>query len=198
LVPDNPDLAAVLERTAVSLAEAQREIRAFSYLLFPPSLDRDGLASTVRHFVQGFARRAGLNLVCKVDDAADGADPPVQRAILRIVQEALTNVHRHARATRVSVTIQADGPNLKLRITDNGVGLPMTKDDALPELGVGIPSMLSRVRQLGGDVSLRGNRRGTTVLASIPLHPTTGEGGAIYSLEGSLKVSADDTVAPSR
>jgi PAS domain S-box-containing protein len=198
LVPDDPDLAAVLERTAASLTEAQREIRAFSYLLFPPSLDRDGLASTVRHFVQGFARRAGLNLVCRIDDAADGAAPPVQRAILRVVQEALTNVHRHARATRVSVTIQVDGPNLKLRISDNGIGLPVTKDDALPDLGVGIPSMRSRVRQLGGDMSLMGTRRGMSVRISIPLHPTTGEGGVIHSPEGSLRVSANDTVAPSR
>ena len=122
----------------------------------------------------------------------------MQRAVLRVVQEALTNVHRHARATRVSVTIQVDGSNLKLKVTDNGVGLPMTKDDALPEPGVGILSMRSRVRQFGGDVSLKGSRRGTTVLASSPLHPMTGEGGAIYSTEGSLRVSADDTVAPSR
>jgi signal transduction histidine kinase len=198
LVPDDPDLAAVLERTAASLTEAQREIRAFSYLLFPPSLDRDGLASTLRHFIHGFARRAGLNLVCKVDDAVDSAAPPVQRAILRVVQEALTNVHRHARATRVSVTIQVDGPNLKLRIADNGIGLPATTDDALPELGVGIPSMRSRVRQLGGDMSLTGNRRGMTVRISIPLHPTTEEGGVVHSPESNLRVSADDTVAPSR
>jgi PAS domain S-box-containing protein len=171
LVPDDPALAAAVERTTASLAEAQREIRAFSYLLFPPSLDRDGLASTLRHFVQGFARRTGLKLACKVDDAADGTAPPVQRTILRVVQEALTNVHRHAQATRVSVRIQVDGPSLKLRITDNGVGLPVTKNDALPELGVGIPGMRSRVRQFGGDVSLTSGRRGTTVLASIPLRP---------------------------
>jgi PAS domain S-box-containing protein len=171
LVSDEPALAAAVGRGMASLAEAQREIRAFSYLLFPPSLDRDGLASTLRHFVQGFARRAALNLVCKVDDAIDGAVPPVQRAVLRVVQEALTNVHRHSRATRVSVTIQVDGPNLKLRISDNGVGLPATTDDALPELGVGIPGMRNRVRQFGGDLSLTSGRRGTTVLAAIPLHP---------------------------
>jgi PAS domain S-box-containing protein len=197
LVPDEPALATAIERGMASLTEAQREIRAFSYLLFPPSLGRDGLASTLRHFILGFARRAGLNLVCKVDDAADGAAPPVQRAILRVVQEALTNVHRHSRATRASVTVQVDGPNLKLRITDNGIGLPVIKDDALPELGVGIPSMRSRVRQCGGDMSLTGSGRGTTVLVSIPLHPTP-EGGAIHSPEGNLRVSADDTVAPSR
>jgi PAS domain S-box-containing protein len=198
LMPDDPDLAAVLERTAASLTEAQREIRAFSYLLFPPSLDRDGLASTLRHFIQGFARRAGLNLVCKVDNAADGAAPPVQRAVLRVVQEALTNVHRHARATQVSVTIQVDGPNLKLKITDNGVGLPVTKDEAVPELGVGIPGMRSRVRQFGGDVSLTGSRRGTTVLASIPLHPVPEEGVSLHPPEPDFRVSADDAVAPSR
>jgi signal transduction histidine kinase len=198
LAPDDPALAAAVERGMASLTEAQREIRAFSYLLFPPSLDRDGLASTLRHFVQGFARRTGLKLACRIDDAADGAAPPVQRAILRVVQEALTNVHRHARASRVSVTVQVNGPNLKLRIRDNGVGLPVTSDDALPELGVGIPSMRSRVRQFGGDVSLTGSRRGTMVLASIPLHPTIGEGGAIHSPEGNLRVSADDTLAPSR
>jgi signal transduction histidine kinase len=198
LAPDEPALAAAVERGMASLTEAQREIRAFSYLLFPPSLDQDGLASTMRHFVQGFARRTGLKLACKISDAADGAAPPVQRAILRVVQEALTNVYRHARATRVSVTIQVGGPNLKLRISDDGIGLSVTADNALPELGVGIPGMRSRVRQLGGDVSLKGSRRGTTVLASIPLHPTAGEARAIHSSEGDRRASADDTVAPSR
>jgi signal transduction histidine kinase len=171
LMPDDPALTAVVQRTTASLVEAQREIRAFSYLLFPPSLDRDGLASTLRHFVQGFARRTGLTLACKIDDAADRAAAPVQRAILRVVQETLTNVYRHAWATRVSVRIQVDGPSLKLRITDNGRGLPAAKDDDIPELGVGVPGMRSRVRQLGGDLSLASSRRGTTVQASIPLHP---------------------------
>lgn len=176
LVPDDPTLAAALERTTASLAEAHREIRAFSYLLFPPNLDRDGLASTVRHFVQGFARRTGLNLACKIDDTADGADPRVQRAVLRVVQEALTNVHRHAQATHVSVTIHVDGASLRLRVADNGRGLPVPTEDSLPELGVGIPGMRSRVRQFGGDLSLTSSRRGTTMQASIPLHPTIEDG----------------------
>ncbi len=171
LVLNDPNLTAVLDRTTVALTEAQREIRAFSYLLFPQSLDRDGLASTLRHFVQGFARRTGLKLACRIDDAADGAAPPVQRTVLRVFQEALTNVHRHAKATRVSVRIQVDGPNLKLRVTDNGIGLAPADNDTLPELGVGIPGMRNRVRQFGGDLSLTGSQRGTTVLASIPLHP---------------------------
>jgi PAS domain S-box-containing protein len=172
LAPDDPALAAAAERGTASLTEAQREIRAFSYLLFSPILDRDGLASTVRHFVQGFARRTGLNFVCKIDDAADGAAPPVQRAVLRVVQEALTNVHRHARAAKVSVRIQVDGASLRLRIADNGRGLPVTTENALPELGVGVPGMRSRVRQFGGDLSLTSSRHGTTVQALIPLHPT--------------------------
>jgi PAS domain S-box-containing protein len=172
LAPDDPVLAAAIKRTAASLAEAQREIRVFSYLLFPPNLDRDGLSSTLRHFVQGFAQRTGLQLVCRVDDTADAAVPAVQRAVLRIVQEALTNVYRHAQATQVSVRIQVHGATLKLRVADNGLGLPVTRDDELPELGVGIRGMLSRVRQFGGDLSLTSGRRGTTVRALIPLHPS--------------------------
>lgn len=172
LAPHDLALVAAVERGMSSLAEAQREIRAFSYLLFPPSLDRDGLASTVRHFVEGFAKRTGLKLACKVDDTVDDAASPVQRAVLRVVQEALTNVHRHARATRISVTIQVNGAGLNLRVTDNGLGLSGIKRDALPELGVGIPGMQSRVRRFGGDLSITSGRRGTTVQAVIPLHPT--------------------------
>jgi two-component system NarL family sensor kinase len=70
------------------------------------------------------------------------------------------------------VTIQVDGPTLKLRIADNGGGLPATKNADIPELGVGIPGMQSRVRQFGGDLSLTSGRHGTTVQASIPLQPT--------------------------
>jgi PAS domain S-box-containing protein len=172
LAPHDLALMAAVERGMSSLAEAQREIRAFSYLLFPPSLDRDGLASTVRHFVEGFAKRTGLKLACKVDNAVDDAASPVQRAVLRVVQEALTNVHRHARATRISVIIQVNGAGLNLRVTDNGLGVSVIKRDALPELGVGIPGMQSRVRRLEGDLSITSGRRGTTVQAVIPLHPT--------------------------
>lgn len=190
LVPDDPALAGAVERGMASLTEAQREIRAFSYLLFPPSLDQDGLGSTLRHFVQGFARRTGLEVACKIDEAADGAAPPVCRAVLRVVQEALTNVHRHAQATQASVTIRVDGPSLKLWITDNGLGLPKTRDDILPELGVGIPGMRSRVRQFGGDLSLTSGRRGTMVQASIPLQPTI---GATHAPEADLRVSRNDS-----
>jgi PAS domain S-box-containing protein len=195
LVPDNPVLAIAIERGMASLTEAQREIRTFSYLLFPPSLDQDGLASTLRHFVEGFARRSGLTLTCRIDEAADGLAPPVQRAILRVVQEALTNVHRHAQATRASVTIQVDGPTLKLRIADNGVGLPVTKNANIPDLGVGIPGMRSRVRQFGGDLSLTSGRRGTMVRASIPLQKTM---TATHVPEADLRFYRNGAVAPSR
>ncbi|MGF9760735.1 PAS domain S-box protein [Microvirga sp. 0TCS3.31] len=195
LAPDDPALAVAVERGMASVSEAQREIRAFSYLLFPPSLDRDGLASTVRHFVQGFARRTGLSLDCKIDDAVDGAVPPVQRAVLRVVQEALANVHRHARATEVSVRIQVDGTSLRLRVDDNGRGLAVTTENALPELGVGVPGMRSRVRQFGGDLSLTSSRHGTTVQALIPLHLTI---PGIHPLEADLGVYRDDIGAPSR
>jgi PAS domain S-box-containing protein len=181
LVSNDPILVSAVERGMASLAEAQREIRAFSYLLFPPSLDRDGLASTLRHFVQGFARRTDLKFSCKIDDAADEASPSVQRAVLRIVQEALTNIHRHARASRASVTLQVSGPKLTLKVADDGLGFPVSKGDIAPELGVGIPGMRTRVQQLGGELAITSGRRGTTVHASLLLHPDM-EGAAADTL----------------
>ncbi len=159
-----------------------------------PGRGRSGRPTTPSWAGPGQTGRAD----CNIDDAVDRAAPPVQRAVLRVVQEALTNVHRHAHATRVYVTVQVDGQNLKLRIVDDGQGLPMIKDDILPELGVGIPGIRSRIQQFGGDVSLTSSRRGTMVRASIPLHPTIAKDGAISFPEDNLRVSANDTAGPSR
>jgi signal transduction histidine kinase len=94
------------------------------------------------------------------------------------MQEALANIRRHAQATRLSVDVRVMGDALHLRVSDNGVGLPKTSDaDSRPQLGVGIPGMQARVRQLGGELAVAGSRRGTgtTVRATMPLiAPTDG------------------------
>ena len=85
------------------LAEALRELRIFTYLLHPPNLANDGLQATLRDFAEGFAGRAGLVARIRIPEEVDDLPPELQRAILRVVQEALTNVHRHASASHVSV-----------------------------------------------------------------------------------------------
>src|SRR5204863_9294976 len=97
--------SAILDDIAGSLSEAVKETRAISYLMKPRGLGREGLAATIRHFLEGFAKRTGLEVALEADAAADRAGAPQQHAALRIVQEALLNVNRHAQARRVAVTL---------------------------------------------------------------------------------------------
>jgi PAS domain S-box-containing protein len=158
-----------------ALDEAQREIRTFSYLLHPPQLDRDGLAATLRDFVLGFARRAGLVARTRIDTAIDDVETGIRKATLRIVQEALANVRRHAQASRVTVEVRVKDGVLRMRIADDGRGIPTSHSaDPRPRLGVGIPGMQARVRQFGGELGIATGSRGTTIRAVIPLSGSQG------------------------
>lgn len=170
LASEHPDIEAALGSVGTSIDEAQQEIRTLSFLLYPPDLERDGLALTLRDFVNGFARRAGLTARVRIDPAIDAADANVCWATLRVTQEALANIRRHAQATRISVEARTDTGMLRLRISDDGIGLPKNLSSATrPELGVGIHGMQARVRHLGGELSVAGGRKGATVRAAMPL-----------------------------
>ena len=167
LSPPSPETAALFRDIRESLDEAQRELRVFSYLLHPPYLDK-GLAESLRKFLRGFALRSNLEVVDRIDPDIDAAKMALRRAAFRIVQEALSNVHRHADATRVKVELGIDGERLKLRVADNGKGLP--KVGEAPQ-GVGIAGMRARVSQLGGKIRISSRGRGVTIEVSIPLGP---------------------------
>ena len=98
----------------------------------------------------------------------------VQRSVLRVVQEALVNVHRHARANKVTVSLKVDGGFLRLKIADDGKGLRLQNHGAsadVTRLGVGIPGMEARIRQLGGSLRIQSGKSGTTILAAVPIAP---------------------------
>ena len=161
---------ALIDEIAASLGDAQQELRAFTFLLRPPELDSLGLSTTLRRFVQGFARRTGLRASLTVTGASDGLPVAVQRTVLRIVQEALVNVHRHAGATEVRIRLTCKARGLALAVRDDGRGLPAgTADAADGRLGVGIPGMRTRVAQLGGTFRIAAGSRGTRLAATIPL-----------------------------
>lgn len=183
LASEHPDIEAALGSVGTSIDEAQREIRTLSFLLYPPNLERDGLSLTLRDFVHGFARRAGLMARVHIDPAIDPADANVCWATLRVTQEALANVRRHAQASRIVVDVRTEGDMLRLRISDDGIGLSTNSSPASrPKLGVGIPGMQARVRQLGGELSVTGGRRGVTVHAAMPL-VFTADGAALKPSE---------------
>lgn len=158
---------AVLDEISGFLDEASRETRALAYLMNPRGVEPHGLSTTVLKFLDGFARRTGLEVSLDAGGAVDGVSPPLQHAALRIVQEALLNANRHARASRVAVELKVDGDRLKVAITDDGCG--MEPDSGEPCLGVGIPGMRARAQQVLGDLMISSDGTGTRVVALLPL-----------------------------
>ena len=162
----------VLEDIENSLEEASKELRTFTYLLHPPALADDGLIGTLARYVDGFRRRTGLLVSLRSQGSIEELSRPAQESILRVVQEALANVHRHAGASGAQVNLRRIGNWLHVVIRDDGIGLKAAGNAAqearLPT-GVGIAGMTARMRQLGGSLKVRSKPRGTIVHALVPM-----------------------------
>jgi signal transduction histidine kinase len=159
----------IRQEIAAEVQSALHELRVFTYLLHPPDLASDGLAATLRQFATGFGRRSDLHVTVRIPNAVDQAPPAFQLAILRVVQEALANVHRHARARNVDITARISRGQLFVRIRDDGLGMGGTGSDDAITLGVGIPGMAARLRQFDGNLKIRTGAWGTSVLACVPM-----------------------------
>jgi len=155
-------------------AQCSREVRTLAYLLHPPLLDEAGLLSAVRWYAEGFMKRSGIHVVMDLGEV--GRLPgPIETALFRVVQEGLTNVHRHASTTTASIRLTSTAGTVVLEIHDQGQGLrdtPTHRNDTLiPEtLGVGIQGMRERIRQLGGTFDVEFTDQGTTVCVGVPLN----------------------------
>lgn len=146
-----------------SLQVAQREVRMLSYLLHPPEIVSEGLSEAIRNFARGFARRSGHYVEVHLAPEADAVDDEVSLNLFRACQEALTNVYRHAEASMAVIELAVDDANIRLEITDDGVGV-----DPAKELGVGISGMQERMKRLGGEVALSSGSSGTKLLVTVP------------------------------
>lgn len=166
------DATELINDISGSLKEATRELASFGYLLHPPEVRRDGLHSTLQRYVDGFAKRTQLEVKFRAAGTIDEMPLPVQEALLRIVQESLANVYRHASASHVRVKLSHIGRRLHLMIADDGKGIQSNRgSDERPELslGAGIPGMVARARRLGGQVDIRSRSGGTVVHAVVPI-----------------------------
>jgi signal transduction histidine kinase len=144
------------------------EIRSFAYANYPATIGSEGLVVALRNFVRGFALRTGLriNFSDKVPDGLD--DGPEAVALLRVAQEALTNVLRHAAAEEVSVDLTRTGKGIALSVRDDGRGIaPQFENGSVS--GVGLQGMRHRVERLGGRFSIRRLKQGTRLLVQLPL-----------------------------
>jgi len=163
----------ICDEIDVSINQALQEIRAYSYLLYPQDLLDDGLKSTIEKYVSGFSSRTSLKSVVDITPDVRNLTYETQRSLLRLVQEALTNVFRHANAKKVKIAIEIRGNSLRLSVVDDGCGIAagQISGPKAISVGVGIQGMRNRVQQLGGTFEIHsstGTRRGTTVRALLP------------------------------
>ena len=162
-----------LVKTSASLAsDAVREVRFVSSFLHPPMLEETGLVTALRSYTKLFAERGGVPVKAEIANDFGRLDPGLELTIFRIVQESLTNVHRHARATSASVRIERDPNFVRVEIKDDGIGIYHVLPDtsAQVSLGVGLAGMRERIDQLQGQfdiVSAVG--AGTTIRALLPI-----------------------------
>jgi signal transduction histidine kinase len=150
-----------------------KEMRTLSYLLHPPLLDEDGLASALAWYVKGFAERSEIKIDLKVSPNFGRLPQEVETTLFRVVQESLTNVHRHSKSPTARIRLSRRATEVKLEITDKGQGMPTkalhSGNQKSGQLGVGIMGMSERARQLGGRLEIDSSARGTTVRVVIPL-----------------------------
>jgi two-component system, NarL family, sensor kinase len=163
-------------RLSDSLALAEqcaREVRTLSYLLHPPLLDEVGLGAAVRHYVEGFAQRSGLQVALDLPCELGRLPGDAETALFRVVQESLTNIHRHSGSRQARVRLACPASEVRLEVEDGGKGIPPEiREDTngtASGLGVGILGMRERLRQLGGQLEIHSNGHGTTVRAVLPL-----------------------------
>jgi two-component system, NarL family, sensor kinase len=174
---DSSTLAFVSEVAALA-DQAIDEIRTTSYLLHPPLLDEVGFRCAAEWYIEGFAKRSGIQVTLDLGTERERLPMRMEIALFRVLQEALTNVHRHSGATRVSVCFHRRSETVFLEVEDSGSGIPAERLLRLrqgnAETGVGMAGMRERVNELNGTLDIKSDSRGTSIRALVPLpKPTT-------------------------
>lgn len=171
IVGEGPDLRKLARESLQLLDELSREIRTVSHLLHPAMLDEAGLASALRLYVEGLEGRSGLTVDLEIDPELERMPREIEATVFRIVQESLTNIHRHARTNYAKVAVSQKSKQVKIQIQDEGTGIPGFKslDQPNVKLGVGIRGMRERVRWLKGTFDIETGVGGTTVTAVVPM-----------------------------
>lgn len=149
--------------------------RTLSHLLHPPLLDEMGFVSAAKWLVEGFSQRSKIQVTLEVTESLPRMGQDVELALFRILQEALTNIHKHSESPSVDIRVKIEGSKVSLRIRDYGKGIPASVIDTFNKshagLGVGLAGMRERVRDLGGRLELKSDENGAVVEVSIPFSP---------------------------
>ena len=160
------------------LDQCIREVRTISYLLYPPMLEELGLKSAVPWYLEGFSKRSGIETSFQIEPPSmERLSRDVELAVFRVLQESLTNVHRHSGSNTASIRLEAKNGDVILEVTDRGKGVPRgileNAAEAVGTLGVGFRGMKERLMQLGGKLEIESGEKGTTVRATVPKQSKT-------------------------
>jgi two-component system, NarL family, sensor kinase len=168
-----PTAREALQQSLVLAEEITADIRTMAYLLHPPLLDEVGLRSAARWYVEGFIRRTRIEVDLELPSKLPRLPADVEIALFRVLQEGLTNVHRHSGSATASVRFSLRDNSVDLEIEDHGEPTQQQSQRLLSQniqlMGVGIRGMRERVRQLGGALEIKSTGAGTTIVASLPL-----------------------------
>jgi len=155
-----------------------KEIRTASYLLHPPMLDESGLSSALQWYVQGLAERSGLSIELNIPDKLERLVPEMELVIFRLVQECLTNIHRHSGSKTALIRVTREPDKICVEVQDHGKGMSQERFAEVQSrgIGVGIRGMRERVRQLHGELTIESNALGTKIFATFPANDPPAKG----------------------
>ena len=154
--------------------ESIKEVRTVSYLLYPPMLEEMGLGSAISWYIDGLAKRSGIHISVELSPDFGRLPREIELAIFRVLQESLTNVHRHSGSAIAYIRLSRTSSHVFVEIGDQGRGLPKEviaelQGNSSGNLGVGLRGMIERIRQLGGTLDVASSGQGTLVRATVPL-----------------------------
>jgi len=170
--------ASTLTDSESLVQEMVTEVRTISHLLHPPLLDEAGLSSALRWYVDGFSQRSGIKVELDMPDDFRRFPGELETAVFRVVQESLTNIHRHSGSPTAKIRVRERDHEVLVDVEDHGKGIPDEKRQQMATSGtpgVGIRGMQERLRQLGGTLQIESDGSGTLVMARLPIETPAGE-----------------------
>jgi signal transduction histidine kinase len=151
--------------------ELSKEIRTLSYLLHPPLLDEAGLFSALGWYVDGFAQRSEIRVDLSLPQNLGRLPRDLELVVFRIVQESLTNIHRHSGSSWAKIYLTRSEEFVEFEISDGGEGISAERQREMKTArsGVGLRGMEERVRQFKGTLEILSDKSGTRVIVKLPL-----------------------------
>jgi signal transduction histidine kinase len=160
------------------LDQSISETRTISHLLHPPLLDEAGFASAAKWYVEGFAQRSGIEVKTDLPDSSYRLPKPIELGLFRVLQEGLTNIHRHSGSSKAEIALKVLPGKVALTVHDYGRGMPLEMLTTFrangTNSGVGLAGMRERIRELGGQLDIQSGETGTLISVTMPLHERAG------------------------